>query len=58
MSREVDQSHFVVIAGMKLVPSVYGPLVIVRINDPIRGCFDEDWSSFARRLGAVLYVER
>jgi hypothetical protein len=54
----VDRSHFVVITGMKVVPSAFGPLGIVRINDPIRGRFDQDWPTFARRLGAVLYVDR
>ena len=54
----VDQSHFVVITGMKVVPSAFGPLGIVRINDPIRGRFDQQWPVFARRVGAVLHVER
>ena len=53
----VDRSHFVVITGMKIVPSQLGPWGIVRINDPIRGRFDQDWPVFARRLGAILYVD-
>lgn len=54
----VDGSHFVVITGMKVVPSQIGPWGIVRIHDPIRGRFDQDWPAFARRLGAILYVDR
>jgi hypothetical protein len=54
----VDGSHFVVITGMKIVPSAYGPMAVVRINDPIRGRFDQPWPVFSQRLGAVLSVER
>jgi hypothetical protein len=54
----VDGSHFVVITGMKIVPSPFGPTAIVRMNDPIRGRFDQPWPQFAPRLGAVLSVER
>jgi hypothetical protein len=53
----VDKSHFVVITGMKIVPSQYGPWEgIVRVHDPIRGRFDQDWSFFSQRLGAILYI--
>ncbi len=54
----VDGSHFVVITGMKIVPTGYGPMAVVRINDPIRGRFDQPWPVFAQRLGAVLSVDR
>lgn len=54
----VDGSHFVVIAGMKVVLSQNGPWGIVRVYDPIRGRFDQDWPVFSRRLGAILYVDR
>lgn len=53
----IDGSHFVVITGMKIVPSNYGPWGIVRIYDPIRGRSDQDWPVFSRRLGAILYVD-
>lgn len=53
----VDGSHFVVITGMKFAPSQVGPWGIVRIHDPIRGRFDQDWPVFAQRLGAILYVD-
>jgi hypothetical protein len=53
----VDNSHYVVITGMKVVESPYGPWGIVRVNDPIRGRADYDWPAFAQRLGAILYVE-
>lgn len=54
----VDGSHFVVITGMRIVPSRVGSWGIVRIHDPIRGRFDQDWPVFSRRLGAILYVDR
>ena len=54
----VDGSHFVVVTGMKIVPSPFGPTAIVRMNDPFRGRFDQPWVHFAQRLGAVLSVER
>jgi hypothetical protein len=54
----VDGSHFVVITGMKIVPTPFGPMAMVRINDPIRGRFDQAWPVFSQRLGAVLSVER
>lgn len=54
----VDGSHFVVITGMRIVPSQVGPWGIVRIHDPIRGRFDQDWPVFSRRLGAILSVGR
>lgn len=54
----VDGSHFVVITGMKIVPSQFGPWGIVRVYDPFRGRFDQDWLYFSHRLGAVLYVAR
>jgi hypothetical protein len=54
----VDGSHFVVITGMKIVPSSFGPMAVVRINDPIRGRFDQAWPAFSQRLGAVLSVDR
>jgi Papain-like cysteine protease AvrRpt2 len=54
----VDGSHFVVITGMKIVPTGYGPTAVVRINDPIRGRFDQPWPAFSHRLGAVLAIER
>lgn len=53
----VDGSHFVVITGMKVVPSQLGPWGIARIHDPIRGRFDQDWPTLASRLGAILYVD-
>lgn len=53
----VDGSHFVVITGMTVAPSAVGPWGIVRIYDPIRGRFDQDWPVFSRRLGAILYVD-
>lgn len=54
----VDGSHFVIITGMRIVPSQMGPWGIVRIHDPIRGRFDQDWPVFSQRLGAILYVDR
>lgn len=54
----VDGSHFVVITGMRIVPSQVGPWGIVRIHDPIRGRFDQDWPVFSKRVGAIIKVER
>lgn len=54
----VDGSHFVVITGMVVAPSQAGPWGIVRVYDPIRGRFDQDWPAFSPRVGAILYVRR
>lgn len=54
----VDGSHFVVITGMRIVPSAAGPWGIVRIHDPIRGRFDQDWPIFSKRVGAIIKIER
>jgi hypothetical protein len=55
----VDNSHFVVITGMKIVATPMGPLGKVRFHDPMRGrSKNQDWPIFAGRVGAILYVDR
>lgn len=54
----VDGNHFVVISGMRVVPSQIGPWGIVRIHDPIRGRFDQDWPVFSKRVGAIIKIEK
>jgi hypothetical protein len=52
----VDNSHFVVAVGMKVVATQWGPLGIVRIHDPIRGTHEQDLPSLYQRWGFGLYV--
>lgn len=52
----VDNSHFVVASGMKVVATRSGPLGIVRILDPFKGIYEEPLTSLYQRWGAALYV--
>lgn len=52
----VDNSHFVVATGMKVVQSAYGPLGIVRISDPFRGVHEQDLPSLYTRWDFAVYV--
>lgn len=52
----VNQSHFVVASGMKVVATPQGPLGVVRILDPYAGPYEEPLPSLYPRWGASLYV--
>jgi hypothetical protein len=52
----VNNSHFVVADGMKVVSTPNGPLGIVRILDPYVGIYEEDLPSLWRRWGASIYI--
>jgi hypothetical protein len=52
----VDNSHFVVAVGMRVVATPQGPLGIVRILDPFRGVHEQDLPSLYSRWDAAVYV--
>lgn len=52
----IDNSHFVVASGMRVIGTRTGPVGIVRILDPYRGPFEIDLPSLYQRWGAAVYV--
>lgn len=52
----VNNSHFVVASGIKVVATPQGPLGIVRILDPYSGPYEEPLTSLYMRWGASIYV--
>jgi hypothetical protein len=52
----VNNSHFVVASGMRVVGTHGGPVGVVRILDPYSGPYEEPLPSLYQRWGAALYV--
>lgn len=52
----VNNSHFVVAAGMKILSTPQGPLGVVRVLDPFYGVYDEPLPRLYSRWGVALYV--
>lgn len=52
----VNNSHFVVATGMKIVATPFGPLGIVSINDPYSGAYEIDYPTLMQRWGAAIVI--
>lgn len=52
----VNNSHFVVASGIRVMQTPQGPLGIVQILDPYFGPYEEPLPSLYQRWGAAMYV--
>lgn len=52
----VNDSHFVVASGIRVVASPYGPIGYVRVLDPYFGIYEEAVPALFARTGGAIYV--
>lgn len=50
------QGHFVVATGMRVVPTQFGPLGVVSVNDPFFGVYDVEFPRLLQAWNAALVV--